>query len=66
MKTLSPFQLMLMAFLFFSLTACTKEELVQPDLTKSAVQVEQDEVDPGCVFPLAPADQQVTTAAVSE
>lgn len=66
MKPLSPFQLMLMAFLFFSLAACAKEELVQPDLTKSAVQVEQDEVDPGCVFPLAPADEQVTTAAEPE
>lgn len=63
MKALNLLQLMLMAFLFFSATACTKDELVQPDLTKSAVQVQQDEVDPGCVFPLAPADDQVTTTA---
>ncbi len=63
MKLLSPLQLLLMAFLCLSATACTKEEPVKPDLTKSAVQGQQDEVDPGCVFPLAPAEAQVTTAA---
>lgn len=63
MKLLSPLQMLLMALLCFSATACTKEDLVQPDLTKSAVQGEQNEVDPGCVFPLAPAEEQVSTAA---
>lgn len=63
MKRMKLLPALFAAMLMIAATSCTKEELVQPNITKSAIQNQQDEVDPGCVFPLAPADEAPSAAA---
>ena len=63
MKRMNLLTALCAAMLMIAATSCTKEELVQPDILRSAMEEPQDEFDPPCVFPLEPQDD-ATSATV--